>query len=237
MFYRVLRKLIRYIVAMFMIIQGFSCGFIVTKWSNRKNGFKNPFKSFVITLTMAMGEFSGKDIYNSFKQDEEEEIGRTFAMILIILMIFSCTITMVNLFITVVITDKEELGKAVFIENLFYMARSSEVIRDLFNCDRDKFKEKEKRPIFCVHQVCGKTCGKKKLPSLIQHMLPKLKEIVKRNINQRKRNMEQQSLEEVDERIRSAETRHPKETTKLFELIRKEMALRDQQRGIEEWTW
>ena len=68
-------------------------------------------------------------------------------------------------------------------------------------------------------------------------MLPKLKEIVKRNINQRKRNMEQQSLEEVDERIRSAETRHPKETTKLFELIRKEMALRDQQRGIEEWTW
>ena len=87
MYYRVLRKLIRYILAMCMIIGGFSCGLIIIAWSNGKNGFQFPFKSFVVTLTMAMGEFETVERYEDFKQDEEEEIGRTFAMILIIFMI------------------------------------------------------------------------------------------------------------------------------------------------------
>ena len=198
MYYRVLRKLIRYILAMCMIIGGFSCGLIIIAWSNGKNGFQKPFKSFVVTLTMAMGEFETVERYEEFKQDEKEEIGRTFAMILIIFMIFSCTITMINLFIAVVIADKNELENTVFMENLFYMARSSEVLKDIFKTLQTRFhftlpsfnvKYNVSKPkeTFCLHQVCGKKCKKRKLPSYIRHMLPKLKEIAKRNnINREK---------------------------------------------------
>ena len=201
MYYRVLRKLIRYILAMCLIIGGFSCGLIVIAWSNGKNGFQYPFKSFVVTLTMAMGEFETSDRYEEFFQDEEEEIGRTFALILIILMIFSCTITMINLFIAAIIDDKNELEETVFRENLFYMARSSEVIKDIFKTLKkrfhlslpwfnEKFNVKQSKEFFCLHQVCGKTCwgdqNKRKLPSYIRHKLPKLKEIAQKNIARQK---------------------------------------------------
>ena len=197
MYYRVLRKLIRYIVAMCMIILGFSGGLIIIAWSTGKNGFQSPFRSFVVTLTMAMGEFETNNRYEEFHQDEPEEIGRTFAMILIILMIFSCTITMINLFIAVVIADKNELEATVFKENLFYMARSSEVIKDIFkflsrtfnvtfSTFNKKFNIENPEEIFCVHQVCGEQClgekKKRKLPSYIRHMLPRLKEIARQNI-------------------------------------------------------
>ena len=197
MYYRVLRKLIRYILAMCMIIGGFACGFIVISWSNGKNGFQYPLKSFVVTLTMAMGEFETMERYNAFNQDEEEEIGRTFALILMIFMIFSCTITMINLFIAVVIADKNELEESVFRENLFYMARSSEVIKDIFkslnrkfgwtfSSFNNKFNVKYTKETFCLHQVCGKRCWedeeerKRKLPSYVWGTLPKLKEIANR---------------------------------------------------------
>ena len=198
MYYRVLRKLIRYILAMCMIIGGFACGFIVISWSNGKNGFQYPLKSFVVTLTMAMGEFETMERYNAFNQDEEEEIGRTFALILMIFMIFSCTITMINLFIAVVIADKNELEESVFRENLFYMARSSEVAKDIFkflyrtfgwtfSSFNKKFNVEQTKETFCLHQVCGIGCRKKKLPSYIRGKLPRLKEIAKQNVYRQKK--------------------------------------------------
>ena len=197
MYYRVLRKLIKYIVAMCAIIGGFACGLIVISWSNGKNGFQYPLKSFVVTLTMAMGEFETRERYDAFNQDEDEEIGRTFAMIPIIFMIFSCTITMINLFIAVVIADKNELEETVFRENLFYMARSSEVIKDIFKflnrtfhwtCSsfNKKFNVERTKETFCLHQVCGIRCRKKKLPSYIRGTLPRLKEIAKQNVYRQK---------------------------------------------------
>ena len=245
MYYRVLRKLIRYILAMCMIIGGFSCGLIIIAWSNGKNGFQYPFKSFVVTLTMAMGEFDTVGRYEEFKQDEEEEIGRTFALILIIFMIFSCTITMINLFIAVVIADKNELENTVFMENLFYMARSSEVIKDIFKTLKrkfglsfksfnDKFNVEDTKETFCLHQVCGNLCWKdkkkRKLPSYIRHMLPKLKEIAKQNVNR-------QNLKEVDTKIKISEkeTTSPQNDQDLDKLYkrREKLILRTQLTSID----
>ena len=242
MYYRVLRKLIRYILAMCLIIGGFSCGLIVIAWSNGKNGFQYPFKSFVVTLTMAMGEFETNDRYEEFFQDEEEEIGRTFALILIILMIFSCTITMINLFIAVVIADKNELEDTVFRENLFYMARSSEVIKDIFKTLKrrfnlslpwfnDKFNVKQSKEFFCLHQVCGKKCwedkNKRKLPSYIRHKLPRLKEIAQQNIARQK-------LKEVQSQINSAKAgTSPQKEQNLAELHNHMLLLRSQLSSID----
>ena len=242
MYYRVLRKLIRYILAMCLIIGGFSCGLIVIEWSNGKNGFQDPFKSFVVTLTMAMGEFETNDRYEEFKQDEEHEIGRTFAMILVILMIFSCTITMINLFIAVVIADKIELEETVFRENLFYMARSSEVIKDIFKTLKrrfglsfpsfnDKFNVEQSKETFCLHQVCGKKCSedktKRKLPSYIRNKLPSLKKIAQQNISRQK-------LKEVQSQIISEKAgTNPQKEQNLAELKNRKLLLRSQLTSID----
>ena len=191
-----------------------------------------------------MGEFETVERYEDFKQDEEEEIGRTFAMILIIFMIFSCTITMINLFIAVVIADKNELENTVFMENLFYMARSSEVIKDIFKTLKrtfnlsfqsfnDKFNGEKTKETFCLHQVCGKQCWedqkKRKLPSYIRHMLPKLKEIAKQNINR-------QNLKEVQTMINSEKAgTNPEKDQHLDELYKRKekLLLRSQLTSID----
>ena len=64
MFSRVLRKLARYVIAMFMIVAGFSVGLnVITYGTGQAFQFENPFKSFVLTLTMAMGEFNADTLY------------------------------------------------------------------------------------------------------------------------------------------------------------------------------
>ena len=92
-----------------------------------RGGFDYPLKSFALTLAMAMGEFNSRTLYDDFKkkEDEDEKVSRTFAMILLMALILAGTITMVNLFITVIITSKDKLRQSVLEENLFYMAQSS----------------------------------------------------------------------------------------------------------------
>ena len=183
MFYRVLRKLFRYVFALFMIVGGFSCSFIVITYGTGTLGFNAPLKSFVLTLTMAMGEFQSGDLYNNFhkKEDEDEKISRTFAMILLVALILAGTITMVNLFITVIITDKDRLRQSVFEENLFYMAQCSEIIKDFavrMNCCKDFKIASEK--YYCVHKICGPRCTSEKVTDNIQSIQQKLRELAER---------------------------------------------------------
>ena len=131
-----------------------------------------------------MGEFNSRTLYeDDFKkiEDEDQKISWTFAMILLMALILAGTITMVNLFITVIITSKEKLRRSVFEENLFYMAQSSRMIQytnKLISCRQDSkrnFNLVEKT--FCVHKICGSKCKAEKVPNNIQAIENKLKEL------------------------------------------------------------
>ena len=75
-------------------------------------------ESNVRTLTIALGEFNFEDaIYNRF-DDSEQYISRAVSLVILVIMIFTVTITLVNLFIAVIISDRRDLKISVFKENL-----------------------------------------------------------------------------------------------------------------------
>ena len=177
MFTRVLTRLINYVVAMFIFVGGFSCSLEIVTYGTGLTGFQAPFKNFVLTLTMAMGEFNARDLYNDYMGQNEEEhwkIGRTFAMFLLVLLVMAGTITMVNLFVAVIIKDTNMLEEEVFTEKLFYMAEASIMIKTLVPKSRHSSLAIESTGTFCVHEMCAAKCEKKRVPSNITHLEPEL---------------------------------------------------------------
>ena len=179
MFTRVLTRLINYVVAMFIFVGGFSCSLEIVTYGTGLTGFQAPFKNFVLTLTMAMGEFNARDLYEDYmgqNEDEEEhwKIGRTFAMFLLVLLVMAGTITMVNLFVAVIIKDTKMLEEEVFKEKLFYMAEASIMIKTLVPKSRQASLAIESTRTFCVHEMCAAKCDKKRIPSNITHLEPDL---------------------------------------------------------------
>ena len=77
---------------------------------------------------MSLGEVNFDDFYENFG---ENEVSRTFALGILVLMILSVTITMVNLFVAVIISDREKMVKDVFKQNLLYMAQCSQLTHNL----------------------------------------------------------------------------------------------------------
>ena len=77
---------------------------------------------------MSLGGIEFDDFYKNFG---ENEVSRTFALGILVLMILSVTITMVNLFVAVIISDREKLVKDVFKQNLLYMAQCSQLTHNL----------------------------------------------------------------------------------------------------------
>ena len=206
MFYRVLRKLFRYVMALFMIVAGFSCSFIVISYGTKRYGFDAPLKSFALTLTMAMGEFNSNDLYGNFRKekDEDEKVSRTFAMILLIALILAGTITMVNLFITVIITSKDKLKQSVLEENLFYMAQCSEMIENFalalnihkliskMRGQKSSSFKIENTATFCVHKICGPKCETDKIPNNIHAIEERLREKVSEKLEKEKKEKNKQ---------------------------------------------
>ena len=190
MFARVLRKLGRYVVAMFMIVGGFSVGLnVITFGTDQDFQFENPFKSFVLTLTMAMGEFNADNLYQDYdnkiirlKDKPNLKVGRTIAMIILVCMILAGTITMINLFVAVIISDKEKMEEDVFKQKLFYMAEGSEQIKKLVLTKKmsDKLKVDEEMTV-CVHKICGPMCKANRVSPSIERIVPELMKIAKKN--------------------------------------------------------
>ena len=77
---------------------------------------------------MSLGEVNFDDFYENFGGNE---VSRTFALGILVLMILSVTITMVNLFVAVIISDREKMVKDVFKQNLLYMAQCSQLTHNL----------------------------------------------------------------------------------------------------------
>ena len=192
MFSRVLRKLARYVIAMFMIVAGFSVGLnVITYGTGQAFQFENPFKSFVLTLTMAMGEFNADTLYQDYdnklkttlyKDLAYMRVGRTIAMIILVGMILTGTITMINLFVAVIISDKEKMEVDVFKQKLFFMVEASEQIRKLVPGKSDRLKVEEQIEV-CVHKICGPICTAERVCPSIRRVVPKLIELAKKNGN------------------------------------------------------
>ena len=169
MFYNVVKKIWRYLVAFGMMVIGFAFGFTVIKYGQGNDNFQNPMKSGMVTLTMVLGEFNFSDIYDEFNTNER--ISRGFIMFLLLLLIIFGTITMINLFVAAIIKDMEQLKREAYGKNLINMAENSIVMEKLLpNMFLRKLAETrwsnqvEKRVTLCTHRICQ--CKGKELQKL-----------------------------------------------------------------------
>lgn len=175
MFYNIIKKLARYVVAMFLMIIGFAFAFMVVNYGHDQESFENPIKSSIMTLTMALGEFNFEDFYNTFKSDSTS---RGFAMVLLVLLILFGTITMVNLFIAVIISDINQLRGDVYTQNLVNMAQCSILVEELLPCWILSKMRAEDKAVVCMHELCPKGCKGTKLPPNMKPVFEQIKQIV-----------------------------------------------------------
>merc|ERR1711953_1123036 len=108
-------------IAMFCMIIGHAFAFTVINYGQDVNSFGRPFKSVVQTLTIMLGEFDFDQVYNGFQTEGGEGVDKTsrsFAMILLILLILFGTVTMVNLFIAAIMSDLEQLKRDCLLERV-----------------------------------------------------------------------------------------------------------------------
>merc|ERR1712121_74625 len=151
---------------------------MVINYGHDKDSFENPIKSTMMTLTMALGEFNFEDFYNSF---EEDGASRGFGTVLLVLLILFGTITMVNLFIAVIISDITQLREDVYTQNLINMAQCSILVEELLpTCILSKMRVEDKE-IVCMHELCPKGCKGTKLPQNMNQVFEQLKQIVEEN--------------------------------------------------------
>ena len=84
-------------------------------------------------------------------------------MILLVSLILFVSLTIINLFIAVLISDVKDLENAVFIQNIYNMIQLSYMVEEIFPDWLAKFIQIEKSAQFCVHDVCTgneKKCGR-----------------------------------------------------------------------------
>lgn len=99
-------------------------------------------------------------------------------MLLLVLLILFGTITMVNLFIPVVISDIIQLREDVFTQNLINMAQCSILVEELLPSCILKRMRVEDRTVVCMHQLCPKGCKGTKLSPNMKPVFEHLKQMV-----------------------------------------------------------
>ena len=176
MFYNIIKKIARYLIIMIIMIIGFAFAFMFVNYRHDQESFQNPIKRLMMTFTMALGEFELVDIYNAFGEDS---ISRGFAMVLLVLLILFGTITMVNLFIAVIISDITQLHADVYTRNLINMVHCSILVEELLpTCILRRMKLEAKVRI-CVHNICTKECPGILLPDSLNPVLEELRNIAR----------------------------------------------------------
>jgi len=182
MFYNIIKILFRYMIAMFCMVIGHAFAFMVINFGHDMKSFDSPFKSVVQTLTMALGEFNFEDLYNAFTDEGEAEdvISRNFAMILLILLILFGTVTMVNLFIALIMSDLQRLNSDVKTQTLVFTAHCSMLVEELLpNCLLEKMRLEDSK-VYCVHDTCPEACRNQPLPAELSGLKEELKDIGRR---------------------------------------------------------
>ena len=174
MFYNIIKKIARYLIIMILMIIGFAFAFMVVNYRHEQESFQNPIKSLMMTFTMALGEFEFVDMYNDFGEDS---ISRGFAMVLLVILILFGTITMVNLFIAVIISDITQLHADVYTQNLINMAHCSILVEELLPACILRRMKLESKVTICVHNICTKECTGILLPDSLNPVLEELRKL------------------------------------------------------------
>ena len=179
MYYNIIKKTFRYVIAMGLIVVGFAFAFMVVNFGLDGDIFGNPLKSIMTTLTMVLGEFNFGDMYDTFKDDT---ISRGFAMGFLLFMIILGTITMINLFIAVIISDVDKLQKDVFYQNLVNMAANSIQVEALLPQNLLGRIEVKESVQLCGHTLCPSTCRGLRLQEVqaIAHINKEINKVLKR---------------------------------------------------------
>ena len=126
-----------------------------------------------ILLFRSLGEFGGKDLYNSFKDDHNTQ--RVFAMIILVSLIIFGTITMINLFAAVIISDLKDLQNETFTQNLINMAHASITAESVLPCLLQKLMI-EKKITLCLHDLCPEAiCEKEQVPENFKQIVTDIK--------------------------------------------------------------
>jgi len=112
------------------------------------------------TLTMTLGEFNFGDLYEAFGADV---VSRGFAMFLLLLLIVLGTITMVNLFVVVIISDLSKLQQEVFHQSLVNMATASILVESLLPNKMLWRCRVRETALLCGHTLCPDACQGLKL--------------------------------------------------------------------------
>ena len=160
MYYNIIRKTFRYVIAMGLMICGFAFAFMVVNFGLEGDIFQNPSKSVMTTLTMTLGEFNFGDLYQAFGSDV---VSRGFAMFLLFLLIVLGTITMVNLFVVVIISDLSKLQQEVFHQSLVNMATASILLESLMPTRLLWRCRVPETVLLCGHTLCPSACAGVKL--------------------------------------------------------------------------
>ena len=128
----------------------------------------------LILCFRTLGEFGGKDLYNSINDDHNTT--RVFAMIILVSLIIFGTITMINLFVAVIISDLNDLQNETFTQNLINMAHASitaeSVVPDFFL----RGLMTKNKITLCLHDLCPEAiCEKEQVPENFKHIVTDIK--------------------------------------------------------------
>ena len=122
----------------------------------------------------SLGEFGGETLYNSINDDHNTT--RVFAMIILVSLIIFGTITMINLFVAVIISDLNDLQNETFTQNLINMAHASitaeSVLPDFFL----RGIMTETKITLCLHDLCPEAiCEKEQVPENFKQIVTDIK--------------------------------------------------------------
>merc|ERR1719244_63618 len=183
MFYNIIKIISRYVMNLIFMIAGFAFAFMIVNSKHEKSPFKNAFKSIMTTLTMVLGEFNSADFYDSFGHDVTS---RTFGMFLLVLMILFGTLTMVNLFVVVIISDIDKLQNDVNIQNLVNMAQCGILMETLLPSFMMEKLKVDSKMVVCMHTLCNRKCVSTKLPENFNNVKKRIEKICEKKTNQRR---------------------------------------------------
>jgi len=172
MFYNIIKtKLLAYMQVCVLLIVAFSLAFwIILEGHLKEDGVdfsKGFWVNLVLTVTMSTGEFNTGDFY---KNIDDNEVIKAFAMFFLIGLVILSTITMINLLVAAIISDYEKMKVSVDMENLFFI---TEYIIEVGEHEKLLYQMCENRPLamkifnvlvkkddektlkYCPHLICN----------------------------------------------------------------------------------
>ena len=122
----------------------------------------------------SLGEFGGEALYSSINDDHNTT--RVFAMIILVSLIIFGTITMINLFVAVIISDLNDLQNETFTQNLINMAHASITAESALPVCFLRGMMTKNKITLCLHDLCPEAiCEKEQVPENFKQIVTDIK--------------------------------------------------------------